>query len=324
MKSGSTRQNAGSVPLRASAKNCSVLRTCRMYRPKPTGNTSAVNWMSFWMPCATDGWNRPADSSRRLVIRLLWWRVPAEPGLVAGHRVVVHPGDAVPGQRVEDGPVRRVVEQIVGRVADQAVSRAGDQEPAVGERRAQARAEPPVGQRERAGQPVVERQVLLGPVAHGHRGRFGPVRRPAHRRPAGWRSRTRRRTRPATGGGWRASSATGSRPAAGSRPGDGRGPARRRPRCSTRPARRPRRAGSRRRGRAACPGSCRTNGSPSSARRCARSAAAGRCPAAGTDQGAPPGPPPAPRNAMCGRASRPVPAGPTCLAASAASCLRCP
>jgi len=49
-----------------------VLRTCRMYRPKPTGNTSAVNWMSFWMPWATDGWNRPADSSRRLAIRLLW------------------------------------------------------------------------------------------------------------------------------------------------------------------------------------------------------------------------------------------------------------
>ena len=81
----------------------------------------------------------------------------------------------MPGQRVEDGPVGRVVEQVVRRVADQAVRRAGDQEPAVGERRAQARTEPPVGQRERARQPVVERQVLLGPVAHGRPCRFGPA-----------------------------------------------------------------------------------------------------------------------------------------------------
>ena len=46
----------------------------------------------------------------------------------------------------------------------------GDEEPAVRERRAQAGAEPAVGQREGPREPVVERQVVLGPVAHRHRG----------------------------------------------------------------------------------------------------------------------------------------------------------
>src|SRR2546430_11478378 len=42
---------------------------------------------------------------------------------------------------------------------------ARDEEPAVRERRAQAGAEPVVGQRERPREPVVEGQVVLGPVA---------------------------------------------------------------------------------------------------------------------------------------------------------------
>ena len=67
------------------------------------------------------------------------------PGLVGGARVIVGPADLVPGQHVEDGPGGRVVEQVVGRVVDQAVGRPGDEEPAVGERRPQARAEPAVG-----------------------------------------------------------------------------------------------------------------------------------------------------------------------------------
>src|SRR5579872_755559 len=73
------------------------------------------------------------------------------PALLTGHRVVVGPGDPVLGQQVEDGPGRRVVEQVIRRVVDQAVRRARDQEPAVGEGRTQARAEPAIGQRERTG-----------------------------------------------------------------------------------------------------------------------------------------------------------------------------
>src|SRR6201996_322025 len=81
--------------------------------------------------------------------------------------MVVAPGNPVIGQQVEDGARRRVVHQVVRRVVDQAMRGAGDQEAAVGKGRAEAGAEPVVGQWERLGKSVVERQVVLGPVAHG-------------------------------------------------------------------------------------------------------------------------------------------------------------
>ena len=90
-----------------------------------------------------------------------------EPGLAPGQRVVVHPRDAVCAELVEDGPVGRVVGHVHRQVVDEPVGGPGDEEPAVGEGRAQAGGEPPVGQRERPGQSVVEGQVALGPVAHG-------------------------------------------------------------------------------------------------------------------------------------------------------------
>ncbi len=96
-------------------------------------------------------------------------RQPPDLGDVAGDSVIVRPRDAVPGKHVEDRARRRVVKQVQRQIIDQAVGRARDQEPAVGERRAEARAEPAIGQRERAGQTVVERQVRLGPVTHSDR-----------------------------------------------------------------------------------------------------------------------------------------------------------
>ena len=89
------------------------------------------------------------------------------------HVVVVHPGDVVGGQRVEDRPRGRVVDQVPRQVVDQAVRGAGDQEPPVRERRPQAGAEPAVRHREGARKPVVERQLGLRPVAHRH-GRVAP------------------------------------------------------------------------------------------------------------------------------------------------------
>ncbi len=77
------------------------------------------------------------------------------------------------GQHVEDGPGRRIVEQVVGGVVDQAVRRSRDEKAAVGEGGTQARAEPMIGQRERPGQPIVERQVRFAPVAHADGRRVG-------------------------------------------------------------------------------------------------------------------------------------------------------
>ena len=91
----------------------------------------------------------------------------AELGLVAAGRPVVDPGDPVPGQHVHDRAGPRPVQQVERQVIHQAVGRPGQQEPAVGERRPEAGAEPAVGQREGPGQPVVEGQVLAGPVGHG-------------------------------------------------------------------------------------------------------------------------------------------------------------
>ena len=73
----------------------------------------------------------------------------------------------MPGQHVHDRAGLRPVQQVDWQVVHQAVGRPGQQEPAVRERRPEARAEPAVGQREGPGQPVVEGQVLLGPVGHG-------------------------------------------------------------------------------------------------------------------------------------------------------------
>ena len=132
----------------------------------PSGKTLAVNCRSFWTPSVTRRSDLPSRCSRRRAIRRRVMGVPPGPGLVPGHRVVVGPGDPVPGQHVEDGPGGRVVEQVERQVIDEAVRRSRDEEAAVGERRAQARAEPVIGQRERPGQAVVERQVVFGPVAH--------------------------------------------------------------------------------------------------------------------------------------------------------------
>ena len=83
--------------------------------------------------------------------------------------MIVGPRNAVAVKQVEDRPAGRVVEQVAGRVVDEAVRGSGDQEAAVGEGGSQARAEPAVGDREGAGQAVVERQVVFGPVAHADR-----------------------------------------------------------------------------------------------------------------------------------------------------------
>ena len=96
--------------------------------------------------------------------------IPPDHGLIPGHSVVVDPGDSVPGQHVEDRPGGRVVEKVEWQVIDEAMRRSRDEETAVGERRAQARAEPVIGQREGPGQAVVERNVVFGPVTHGDRG----------------------------------------------------------------------------------------------------------------------------------------------------------
>jgi hypothetical protein len=93
-----------------------------------------------------------------------------------GHRVdavVVDPRDVMRGQRVKDGAGLGVVHHVPRQVVDEPVRGAGDEEPAVGEGWPQARAEPPVRDRERPRQPVVERQVGLGPVAHRN-GRVAP------------------------------------------------------------------------------------------------------------------------------------------------------
>ena len=81
----------------------------------------------------------------------------------------------MPGQHLHDGARLRPVKQVDRQVIHQAVGRTRQQEPAVRERRPEAGAEPAVGEREGPGQPVVEGQVLLGPVAHG-RGLVGPGR----------------------------------------------------------------------------------------------------------------------------------------------------
>ena len=99
---------------------------------------------------------------------------------VVPHVVVVDPVDAVPGEHVEDRPGLRVVDDVPGQVVHEPVGGARDEEPAVRERRAQAGAEPVIGQRERPRQPVVEGQVLLGPVAHRH-GRVAAGQRFGHR-----------------------------------------------------------------------------------------------------------------------------------------------
>ena len=203
-------------------------------------------------------------------------RIVPPPGLLAGHRVVVGPGDPMLGQQVEDGPGGRIVEQVAGRVVDQAMRRTRDEETAVGEGGTQARTEPVIGQRERPGEPVIERQVSFGPVAHadGSRLRCGVdvVRR-------------------GTGPGLRLHGfRTGHEPVAlplspllvARVPALGRNPVTLdreglresadglpRPCCWTRRAGRRPREGSPRPGRTACRDSCRRSGSPSSAPRCA-------------------------------------------------------
>ena len=104
---------------------------------------------------------------------------PAHQHGVVPHVVVVDPADAVPGQHVEDRSGLRVVDDVPGQVVHKPVGRTRDEEPAVRERRAQAGAEPVIGQRERPREPVVEGQVLFGPVAHRH-GRVAAGQRFGH------------------------------------------------------------------------------------------------------------------------------------------------
>ena len=93
----------------------------------------------------------------------------AELGLVAAGRPVVDPGDLVPAQHVHDRACPRPVQQVDRQVIHQAIGCPRQQEPAVRERRPEARAEPSVGQRKGPGQPVVEGQILVGPVGHRRR-----------------------------------------------------------------------------------------------------------------------------------------------------------
>ena len=55
-------------------------------------------------------------------------------------------------------------------VTCEAVCRSGHEESTVGERRAETGGEPAVGERKCPGQAVVEGQVVLGPITHGHPG----------------------------------------------------------------------------------------------------------------------------------------------------------
>src|SRR5205823_3981631 len=71
------------------------------------------------------------------------------PGL---HVVVVRPRDAVAVEKVEDRPRCWVVDHAKRDVVDQAIGGGCHEEPTVRERWPQARAVPPVGQGERAGE----------------------------------------------------------------------------------------------------------------------------------------------------------------------------
>ena len=117
---------------------------------------------------SSDGNSRPIWANRRAAISPRHAQRPLQQRARRVHVVVVDPADPVAGQHVEDRPGFRVVHQVPRQVVDEAVRGPGHHEPPVRERRPQAGAEPAVGQRERARQPVVERQVLLGPVAHRH------------------------------------------------------------------------------------------------------------------------------------------------------------
>ena len=231
-----------------------------MYWPMPSGKTSAVNLMSFWHALGHGG-HGPGQGHQAAPGHLpLVLAVVPPPGLVVRHRVVVGPGDPVPGQHVEDGPGGGIVEQVVGRVVDQAVRGSRDEETAVGERGPQARAEPAIGDREGARKSVVERQVVLAPVAHpgGRRlrrdvsRRRPPPRWPATVPPARW-SRSRRICPRPTERDWRASSATAPPGAAPARAGERPGRPRRRCRGWTRRARDRGRAGNLRRGPCSMP-----------------------------------------------------------------------
>ena len=126
-----------------------------------------VNWRSRLNPWVVWRSGRPSEVRWCLVRRRRYrtkrrnsdWSLPAWP--------VVDPGDPVPGQHVHDRAGPGPVEQVDRQVIHEAVGRAREQEPAVRERRPEAGAEPVVGQREGPGQPVVERQVPVGPVGHG-------------------------------------------------------------------------------------------------------------------------------------------------------------
>ena len=153
----------------ASVKNWSAGRRCNRQRASPSGYKPAVNDMLPRSMVTSGGNHRPKDTRRRKR-QAVAAEGPLEHYAGLGHVVVVHPRDAVPGQHVEDRPRGWVVDQVERQVIDEAVGGPGDQETPVGECRAEARAEPVVGERECLGQPVVEGQVLLGPVAHRHRG----------------------------------------------------------------------------------------------------------------------------------------------------------
>ena len=129
-----------------------------------TPNTSAVNWSldsSSWSaaPGACGEFGATRDVSQR----------PPRPrsrdavSLRRRGAVVVDPADPVAGEEIEDRARRWCVEALRRGVGGEAVGRCRHQEPAVRERRSEARSEPSVGQRERVGQAPVEGQVLARP-----------------------------------------------------------------------------------------------------------------------------------------------------------------
>jgi hypothetical protein len=77
--------------------------------------------------------------------------------------MVVHAAELVASHQLKDGACRCGGDESDRLVVDETVCGAGDQEPPVRERRPQTRAVPVVGESERLGQRVVERQLVFGP-----------------------------------------------------------------------------------------------------------------------------------------------------------------
>ena len=111
--------------------------------------------------------------------------VVLRPALAGRHRMVIGPGDPVPGQHVKDGPGRRVVEQIIGRVVDKAVGCPRDKKTAVRESGTQARAKPVIGQRESpAPAPLIRPSPTVPPRRSPRQSNSPPFSRPGSAEPS--------------------------------------------------------------------------------------------------------------------------------------------